>query len=518
VRALQLQICRALVCFRTTFRCYNKQQSQESVVLSLFFTSLPHCKMSALQQGWQPRKLNRNTKTTVLAKLTPPQAPYLPAHFSNLTGPGNPKIYQCWGSHIEYRSLAQNQPAFEISTLPYSTSVTWVENTALPTTTLCDGIPRVLGAPSSQLTLTYPNKPMQTMFPNKNTIKPPTCTIQEADCTTALAAMKSLTMSFQSSVTSAYRAKNSSATARYEFESLKPPCSTVNACSPTTVFPRQTEIYSCHLVAQSPTLVYWPVSSDHCNPIAVLETATPTIQGRPNTAVFHGATITSPSALIVLHSIQGRYTSSKVYRSCGTVVPSATFLLPTQVLSSMSWSFAPNMKDTYDATQVPKSFNLADLDILPFGPYANQKGCNTELLKPGLAPPSNCPTRIFADYNPTLAVPSHATGLSGNFKGCQVGAARNAVYVPITAATVEVPKPTTWGATVRSTTEFSGVSTTVTIRTPPPKTSSDLPSEDSDVFPWERPYEEEEEADEDVLRRRMITAMETARPTSLGRS
>jgi hypothetical protein len=326
-------------------------------------------------------------------------------------------------------------------------------------------------------------------------------------------------------VSSAYKARNYSVTAQYDYASLKPPCSTVDACFPTAVSSSQTAAHSCHLVARSPTVVYWPVSSNQCDPKAVLETATPTIQGRPNTAVFSGVTITSPSALVILHSVHGRYTSGEVSRSCGPIIPSASYLVPTQVLSSMSWSFAPNAKETRDAKLVPKSFNLADLDVLPFGPYANQKGCNTELLKTGTATPPNCPTKIVADYNPSLAVLSHATGLSGQFKGCRVGVARSALYIPITAAKVELPTPTSWGATVKSTTEFPGASTTEFSGAPTPVTSNipapdesetQPPPGDFEDSPFGRP-DDDDENNEDVFGRMMVTSMETAKPTSQGR-
>jgi hypothetical protein len=114
----------------------------------------------------------------------------------------------------------------------------------------------------------------------------------------------------------------------------------------------------------------------------------------------------------------------------------------------MSWSFAPNMTETWDATQIPKSFSFEDLDAVPFDSYANQKGCNTELLKREQTASNNCPTRIHADYQPTLAVPTHATGLAEQFRGCSIGPARNAIYVPITATKVAISTSRTLGVTV----------------------------------------------------------------------
>jgi hypothetical protein len=382
-------------------------------------------------------------------------------------------MYACWSSHIEYRSRSRNQPVFEISTADYSTSLTWITNTALPTTTLCDGIPRVLGQPSTQLTITYLNEPMETLLPNTNTVRKPTCTIAEQACSTAFAVMDSLVRSFQAASVSAH-SDAGTANAHYEFESLTPPCSMVEACHPSTVFPSQTRTYSCRLIAHSPTVVYWPVSiSDHCDPNAVPKEATPTIKGQPNTAVFRGATITSPSALIVLHTIQGRYTNSRVYRSCGSILPSATFIMPTKDMSSMSWSFAPNMAETWDATQIPKPFSIADLHAVRFGPYANQKGCNTKLLNPDHTTPYNCPTMINADYAPTLAVPTHVADLSEQFKGCDIGAARNALYIPITGKKVVIPTSRTLGVTVTT--------LTVIVTTPAPISSEEAEEDDSET-------------------------------------
>ena len=389
--------------------------------------------------------------------LTFHTAPIANIIFNNLTGPGDPSLYSCWASHTSW--LRRGTTAFATE-VPYSTGGTlWTDPTPTITTNACDGIPRSTGQSSTWLTITHSGV-TSTRF-NITVLPRPTCTIsRQSDCTNVYQAFASLTSSFISSISSAATARGTTVPGNliYTFNSLAPPCtrdSDIRAC-PTAPAAGQKTV-NCHLHAREGLLFYWPTKADLCNPASIV-TPTAAPESPPKTAVFRGATVTSPTALLILKSVSmmewskmgGLYTYSTV--TCGrTVDGQVTLHVPPKDLSTATWLPAEEtLTWSSDQTQIlstftptPTPFNLADLDSVPLSNYANH---NWE-CRVGR---ENCSTTIWEGlHRPVLYMPPQATELPGVPTNCRADGSISwsATYVPITAETLASPTNTRWGAT-----------------------------------------------------------------------
>lgn len=121
-------------------------------------------------------------------------------------------------------------------------------------------------------------------------------------------------------------------------------------------------------------LLYWPVarqSTDLCNGNASLATMTPTISGKPNTAVYEGTTLTSPTVYIALDGTW-RVTSS------GTTIDQHSLLILPQKPTDVS-SVCAISGGGYNTYAV----NYADFaGDVPASAYRCQPRCNTNTFSP----------------------------------------------------------------------------------------------------------------------------------------
>ena len=121
-------------------------------------------------------------------------------------------------------------------------------------------------------------------------------------------------------------------------------------------------------------LLYWPVArqtSDLCNGNASLATMTPTISGKPNTAVYEGTTLTSPTVYIALDGTW-RVTSS------GSTIDEHSLLILPQKPTDVS-SVCAISGGGYNTYAV----NYADFaGDVPASAYRCQPRCNTNTFSP----------------------------------------------------------------------------------------------------------------------------------------
>lgn len=176
--------------------------------------------------------------------------------------------------------------------------------------TLCDKWPRIDGTTSTikrpdDRTTTWTSSYITTVsvftsYPAPNcTISKPDCDILQTSWTSAESAYDAVLSSYES-YTSSARSAGVTPTVRYPQRSyLSPICgsplpvSTITAVGPP----------GCAVDRATVQLLYWPVvrqTGDLCNNNASLSTLGPTISGKPNTAVYEGTTLTSPTVYVAL--------------------------------------------------------------------------------------------------------------------------------------------------------------------------------------------------------------------------
>jgi hypothetical protein len=377
-----------------------------------------------------------------------------------------------------YIHNATGKVMYSTATIPSSTMRTNYFNSSIKTTTLCDGWPRVLGQTVTPVTLTFTDASMITskeVFPGPK----PTCTIPGTQCNLAYSAYDSSTFAYLSSAYfNFFVNKKTGLPPNIYFGSLQPPCASISSC------PTPTPTVSCTLEAEAATVFYWPTSTTgpSCGKGTELK-PTPTSAGKPNTAVFHNVTITSPSALVILRSLVAAvttidtsktldeyarmYTPHPVYTRCGNEVDATLAILPS-ALSSLRNSYSPTLQQgaytQYATSKIPYLFDFADLSPgnVPYEAYAAAKGCN-RLTRSD----QNCPKTVLDDYAPAFALPKDAVsaGLGNDFAGCSAGGlVERAVYVPITASMVGVPSTTHYGAMVTVGPRFTSLQPAALVR------------------------------------------------------
>lgn len=351
-------------------------------------------------------------------------------------------------------------------TIPSSTMTTVFHNTSIPTSTGCDGYARVMGETNTPVTLTFTDASMVTqrrVFPGPT----PTCSIPDYQCHNAYSAFESASFSYISSAYFSFFLDSAHAKTlpNVWFGHVQPPCTSIQSC------PAPSESATCTIDAERATVFYWPVTTvgDLCarGPIA---TATGAVDvSKPTTAVYGNVTVTSPSALVVLRSVVAsqhpKVTVSPVpeylpMARCGARV-NATLLVAPSALSTIRTTYTPTYVDTgrftgYRASTVPYSFNFADMNpgAVPWDAYVAPLGCNIQSKES-----HNCPSTILPTYSPLLSLPNSAkeVGINGEFASCIPGRVHDATYVPITAAKLEMPSRTYYGAKVSVAPKFSSI-------------------------------------------------------------
>ena len=381
-----------------------------------------------------------------------------PRIYLNISGPGDPSLYSCWASHTTWRTTAATST---IHTIYSSESVSWWSNPQrTATVNTCDGITRISGVPITTVTVTYPNA---TMLSTQYSSKPsPSCSItKQSDCTTLFEAYSSLSSSWMSSYTSNALAHSSSPRAVFSIGALTPPCtrdSDVKARECPASYSTAKSV-DCRISASRPTVFYWPTQADICNSnniasTVVSETAT-------KTAIYNGATITSPTVLLVMSSVH-----AMTFSVDGTMIQNvdacdvkigdkvSMFANPADLSSATRFTVTrtrppTNVNITYVTSSAsPQAFNFADLKSVPWHNYLNEKSCYSGYPVETFDS-KRCPNTIWDDYNPVMYLPTSLKSLPGIPANCRLYETFfwPATYIPITADTVAEPTATRWGAT-----------------------------------------------------------------------
>jgi hypothetical protein len=180
--------------------------------------------------------------------------------------------------------------------------------------TLCDKWPRLDGSTSIIEHSYQQTDPWTTTFVTTmsffTSYPAPNCTILKPDCDILYASYSSAEKSYIAAQSS-YESSVSSASSAGITTTFDPPTYDYNSpiCGSPTPFGSTVGSFSCAFASATVQLLYWPVArqtTDLCNSNASLATLGPTMPGKPNTAVYDGTTLTSPTVYIALEA-HGRW-------------------------------------------------------------------------------------------------------------------------------------------------------------------------------------------------------------------
>ena len=266
-------------------------------------------------------------------------------------------------------------------------------------TTLCDGIPRAVGSPTTVFnitsTTTYYNYPHVSLITGPLTDVAPTCTLDYSapECTR-------LWSSWDYTYTSLKSAKDSASELYADY--ARPPCT-----SPLWLCPTSTA--TCSIDADYVRMYYWPVTTasggDFCAHNGTILTPSPTDPGgRPNTVVSRTMTFTSPSVYLIANSAYAWYqTKARGYttwgQSCGAVDRSFTYSVDPASMSTID----PH------TPEVMYPLDYQDLNTVRWEAY--QREC-------GQRYGCNLYTNIVSGRTPYVKMPSGVNTLEPEWKGC----------------------------------------------------------------------------------------------------
>lgn len=401
--------------------------------------------------------------------FVPADKPRIEGNITSITGAGHYTIYQCYNSHLAHRSASKTWQESSINgkitasptvIVPTQVIITTFYNKEAPTISRCDNVVVIPSPSVTPISLTFDESWTSTIqgFPTPS----PACVFKEHQCDQAWSAYSAKTYSIISSIYSSHFAKRSRGLpGSIVFNQLEPPCEQpLQACPPAE------EIASCQLHADAATVYYWPtaVSGNFCGAKITAE-ASPSIQGKPNTAVYGKLTITSPSPLVVIPSVirsvlppatMVAEESDIVYKPCGYAKELKLQLDPAN-FSSIRTVMSPTktvrhnytFSTIYSSTTKAYSFEFADLGEawVPWEAFIGVGDC--ALREQGLCGSKN-KTIMPSEYKPELVLGSNGVNIAEpTWLGCSLPNLRsNVQFVPITAATVTAPSITHWGATV----------------------------------------------------------------------
>ncbi|KAJ5020511.1 hypothetical protein J3E73DRAFT_392416 [Bipolaris maydis] len=309
---------------------------------------------------------------------------------------------------------------------------------AVPTSTFCDNIPRLLGRQySAYVTEWYPTT-AYTTWPSM-TSPTPTCTVNGNDCG-----------KLQSSWTLAH-------TTETPIPDFPVPCKAYKACSSVPSGP-------CSLVGSSVKIYYWPTPATQ--PLCpqtntFMSTSRPTPAAAkpasPVVKVIDGLTVTSPSIYISIPTLYGQLRGVPTYRvtSCGSEVTSLTLSIPPSPISTLTRQ-SGGRRPTFEN---PKPFALSTLNW----PVSATKICSEVTMCEWNNDISTCtdvlstrcvtPTINPYDYNPPLLLPTDLINLAakkeGSYQNCVVhpAAAADVTWIPITTLAGDPRYTQGWSST-----------------------------------------------------------------------
>ncbi|GAB7328418.1 hypothetical protein MBLNU13_g00389t1 [Cladosporium sp. NU13] len=246
--------------------------------------------------------------------------------------------------------------------------------------TLCDKWPRLDGSTSISSHSYQSIVPWTSSFIKTESVSTafpaPNCTILKPECDILYTSFSSAESSWNASWSSydSYRSSALSAgvvpTRSFPQQDYTSPI-----CGSPTPFLSASAVGppGCAVDKATVQLLYWPVArqtSDLCNGNASLATMTPTISGKPNTAVYEGTTLTSPTVYIALDGTW-RVTSS------GSTIDQHSLLILPQKPTDVS-SVCAISGGGYNTYAV----DYADFGgAVPASAYRCQPRCNTNTFK-----------------------------------------------------------------------------------------------------------------------------------------
>lgn len=261
----------------------------------------------------------------------------------------------------------------------YSTSTSLNKNATVYT--LCDKWPRLDGSTSISTHSYASTVPWTSSFITTQSVytkyPAPNCTILKPECDILYTSYNASFSSYNAAWSSfdSYRSSANSAGVDItkeppEEDFTSPICgSPVPALSTSAVGPP-----GCAVDRATVQLLYWPVArqtTDLCNNNASLATMTPTITGKPNTAVYEGTTLTSPTVYIAL---DGTWR----VKSSGTIISAHSLVILPQKPTDVS-SVCAISGGGYNTYAV----NYADFaGDVPASAYRCQPRCNTNTFTP----------------------------------------------------------------------------------------------------------------------------------------
>ena len=382
----------------------------------------------------------------------------------NVSGPGDPAMYSCWQSHLDY-SWSTLSPTGTVKTMPYYAYETWETNRNPAKTTLCDGVPRYLGPTVKTVTITKLDWSAEQWIRDKP-LPSPTCSLSEEQCSSLYSAFTTTRWNLwnsYNSISSSKRGKDPGFRYNlFEPNTLKPPCETITTCGP-----------NCKLGAYSPTIFYWPtatlapsdlgcsesgstpLASSLAGPAAPALTPpppTPTPVLTPQSAVILGQTVTSPSALIILGSLMAVTTTSGLYYKITTCGPNLKNVFLTVAQSDLSSPTVTGVTKLWDSgTQSSARFDFAHLATPPYSKVITPSMCLDARFPRDKTTRDLCNTRI-TNYKPALIIPTAARNLYKLWSDCDVGILSGwdglGPYISITAETMDLPSVTYYGRTM----------------------------------------------------------------------
>jgi hypothetical protein len=175
-------------------------------------------------------------------------------------------------------------------------------------------------------------------------------------------------------------------------------------------------------------MFYWPIttlSGDFCAQNGTTVTPSPTApDGSPNTAIYNGLTLTSPSAYLVVSAVNAQLK----YRACNrrtswTIMPDATPATVAVHPSDVSSVFNPGL-NRVGARYDSYSFDWADMNTVRWEAYSSAE-CWKNANR-------NC-ERVWHAYTPRVGLPRAVTGVREEWKFCDVWGSVDPVMVPVTA-------------------------------------------------------------------------------------
>ncbi|KAK3209553.1 hypothetical protein GRF29_69g2262546, partial [Pseudopithomyces chartarum] len=277
----------------------------------------------------------------------------LPPEFSDI-----PKsIVECWDSLISYditRSFLQAElgrgqvytyteyPTPVTQTYTYGYSLESCSTNFPGLTTLCDGYPRAEDCSAECQYTGYTSWTNQFTISGTGSWLTPTWSTELSELPIPSCTVAQDLSPECSRLADAYTWRTSHIDETASISA--PPCA---VSLPPTIQPTPPAQQRCSLWAEAYEAYYWPTprpsnSNAFCN--STVPTATPTIPGRPNTAVVSGLTFTSPYIYHILHNATVykyvghessiAYGGGGAIYSVSTEVPNLTFAQPTSSILS----------------------------------------------------------------------------------------------------------------------------------------------------------------------------------------